>query len=125
MLDQRGREEPCINHALGGTIAGRTDVIGHADMQMARAIIGGRERGATRCVRFMPMVVPQGNAVVLVPIVRAMRMRVVVMDDALAAAAVDRDAQHPPRRHAGAHLREQEKRQEDASDQDLHEAGFT
>ena len=94
-------------------------------MQMARAIIGGDERGATRRVRLMPMVVPQCSAVVMVPIMRAVRMRVLMMGNARPAAAVDRDAQHPPRRHAGAHLREQEKRQEDASDQDLHEAGFT
>ena len=93
-------------------------------MEMARAIMGGGEHGASRSVRLMTMVLKHGNAVVMVPIMRAVRMRVVVMTDALAAAAVDRDAQHPPRRHAGAHLREQEKRQEDADDQDLHEAGL-
>ncbi|MEY4119246.1 MAG: hypothetical protein RLZZ217_1108 [Planctomycetota bacterium] len=123
MLDQRGLKEPHVDHALDGAVARCPDVVGHADMKMARAVIGGRERGATRCIGLLPMVVIGCCAVVMVPIVRAVRMHVLMMGDARAAAAVDRDAQHPSRRHAGADLREQEERQEDACDRGLHAVG--
>lgn len=122
MLDQRGCEKPHVGHALDGTLARGADIVGHADMQVARAIVGGRQHDGRPRIVMMSMPMVPGNAMNVLGLVRTMRMRVIVMRDALATAAVDRDAQHPPRRHAGADLREQEKRQEDACDEILHDA---
>lgn len=123
MLHERGLQEPEHREAGDRLAAAGADIVRHAHMDVAVASVRRKDRRVVIDARGMAVL-----AVMAIRVWMRVRMRVwmrvwiriSVRNRHALSAAVDRDAQHPPRRHAGADLREQEERQEDACDQLFH-----